>query len=626
MKDIADRMPAAQTVREYLHEMVRTGEVIRWLWKETTTKKIRHYGHQVLATTFISSLASMLMPVALRYFFDAFEFRDLSLIRTGVIASIALLFVTNAAGYWHGRSIEWFAGLHHGKIDDRITELFFEKSIGQHSQESSYLSASNIEKARGRILTVIGIITFEAIPILCSIIVAYAALFFVNIVAGVVMTFVIAFYLSVMAYLNKKVFEVCTPIDKELRRINRYRFSRWDNVPWVQINTKESHELAQPAAWFDSVITKDRDFWIWYCKRAVLRHAVAKISFIGIMVYAVWKAVQGGGTMSSLYMVASWCTFIVEHLWQIGQAERNINYHIPSIRAMIETLSIPPSITVKNSAVCVPKMEPIHICFENVSYEYDRSRIESKQEEDELKNHVLKNVSFEIRSGEKVALIGQSGAGKSTIMNLLLRGEDPKRGRILVNGIDLRDLDLAWWRSVIGYIPQTPVVFDGTVRENLLYGLPRIVAEKISDAELWAFAEKMRVNFEGRLTHGLNTVVGRSGIKLSGGERQRIVIAEAVMKNPRFMIIDEPTSSLDSLTEHEVQEGLEAALSKGVGALIIAHRLSTVRKCDRFIVLRKSALVQNGDSQIEAVASSFEDLYRVSDTFKRMADKQNITL
>lgn len=625
MKDLDEQTKRPSSIREYIMEIGTMWGVIFWIWRETTTPLIRKHGRCVIVMTFVLTLASLMMPVAIKYFFDAVQFKEMKFLYYGVGLSVILLTVNQVAGYLQGRSIEWATGLNTGAIDKRITELFFEKSIGQHIQESTFLTASNIEKARGRILTVVNLLIFEAIPVVLSIVISYFALAFISLVAGAVMTFVIISYLIVAVYLNKKVFEVCTPIDRELRRINRYRYSRWDNVPWVQINTREEHEIGHTDKWFDGVIAKDRQFWIWYIKKAILRGALSKILLIAILVYGTKMGMRGEWQLGHLYMVVAWSTFIVDHLRRIGQVERNISYHVPSIRAMIDTLSIKPSICVNPKGVKIPHNTPISIRFEDVSFNYEGSKIESGIKGDS-ENTVLKNISFDIMPGQKVALIGVSGAGKSTIMNLLLRGNDPSSGRILISGTDLRDIDLKWWRSITGYIPQRPVVFDGTLRENLLYGLPHDVGSAFPSDELDQFAERMKVNFEGRLTDGLDTVVGRSGIKLSGGEAQRLVIAGAVLKNPRFMIIDEPTSSLDSMTESDVQQGIEDALSEGVGALIIAHRLSTVRKCDKFIVLKNSASVQNGDSQIEAVGSSFEELYENCDLFRKMAEMQHLKI
>lgn len=236
-------------------------------------------------------------------------------------------------------------------------------------------------------------------------------------------------------------------------------------------------------------------------------------------------------------------------------------------------------------------------------------------------------MSFTIHPGEKVALIGPSGAGKTSIMKLLLRFMDPSAGEIWVNGSKLTEVQLSSWMEHVGYIPQQPQVFDGSVRYNLIFGLTEERRRSITDEEIWEVMRLLQIDFGGRLTHGLDTLVGKDGMKLSGGQAQRLMIGAAVIKKPIFMVIDEATSSLDSSTERLVQKGLEEVLSGPTGALIVAHRLSTVRNmCNRFMVLRPLDEVADGASQIEAQASSFEELYVCSPTFKRLADDQHVMI
>ena len=239
---------------------------------------------------------------------------------------------------------------------------------------------------------------------------------------------------------------------------------------------------------------------------------------------------------------------------------------------------------------------------------------------------VLRNVSFTIEPGEKAALIGPSGAGKTTIMRLLMRYMDPTAGAILIDGHDLRDVQLSSWLNLIAYVPQQAQVFDGTVRDNLLY---RFTDEPIAvpDEELWTMMRKLKIDFGDRLTAGLDTRVGRHGIELSGGEQQRLMIGAAAMRKPIFMVVDEATASLDATTEKAVQKGLEEVLGTTMGALIITHRLSTVRRlCSKFFVLRDSEGLAPDESQLEATASSFEELYEISPTFRRLADDQGVVI
>jgi ABC-type multidrug transport system fused ATPase/permease subunit len=203
---------------------------------------------------------------------------------------------------------------------------------------------------------------------------------------------------------------------------------------------------------------------------------------------------------------------------------------------------------------------------------------------------------------------------------------DPTTGSILIDGNDLRDIRLASWLNMIAYVPQQAQVFDGTIRDNLLYRFTDEPA-RVPDEELWEIMRKLKIDFGDRLTDGLDTRVGRHGIELSGGEQQRLMIGAAAMRKPVFMVVDEATASLDATTEKAVQKGLEEVLGEDMGALIITHRLSTVRRlCTKFFVLRDSEGLAAGESQLEACASSFEELYEVSPTFRTLADDQGVVI
>ena len=177
----------------------------------------------------------------------------------------------------------------------------------------------------------------------------------------------------------------------------------------------------------------------------------------------------------------------------------------------------------------------------------------------------------------------------------------------------------------IGYIPQKPQVFDGTIRYNLMYAVGEEEARNVTDEMIWELMRDLQIDFGKRLRKGIYTQVGHNGIELSGGQAQRLIIGAAAMKKPRIMLIDEATSSLDPTTEKKVQEGLSRLLQKDVSAVVIAHRLSTVRDlCSKFIVLKSIDELQNGESQVEAIAGSFEELYEISPTFRMLWNDQEI--
>lgn len=222
--------------------------------------------------------------------------------------------------------------------------------------------------------------------------------------------------------------------------------------------------------------------------------------------------------------------------------------------------------------------QPSELCFTNVSYQYPDNQID-----------VIKDISFVIPAGQKVGLVGHSGAGKSTIVQLLLRFSDVTKGAIHVGTHDIREVTQQSLRKNIAYVPQEPLLFHRSLKENIAYGKPDATAEEIIQAARKANAWEFIKDLPG----GLDTTVGERGVKLSGGQRQRIAIARAILKDAPILVLDEATSALDSESEKLIQASLEN-LMKGRTSIVIAHRLSTIAKLDRIIVLDKGKIVEDG--------------------------------
>jgi len=219
---------------------------------------------------------------------------------------------------------------------------------------------------------------------------------------------------------------------------------------------------------------------------------------------------------------------------------------------------------------------------------------------------VIRKLSLDIRPGEMIGLVGHSGSGKSTLVNLMCRFYDVSEGAIRLDGIDVRELAVADYRRHIGLVLQEPFLFFGTIAENIAYGRPDATRAEIVAAARAAHAHEFIL----RLPHGYDSLVGERGQSLSGGERQRISIARALLIDPRILILDEATSSVDSTTEKAIQSALDN-LVRGRTTIAIAHRLSTLRKADRLVVLDRGAVVETGNhDELMARQGAYFALYQ----------------
>jgi subfamily B ATP-binding cassette protein MsbA len=248
-------------------------------------------------------------------------------------------------------------------------------------------------------------------------------------------------------------------------------------------------------------------------------------------------------------------------------------------RILENVLDVESDIRDAPDAVVLPPVAG-HVEFRNVDFAYN------------AQTPVLRNLSFVMNPGEVVAVVGPSGSGKSTISDLIPRFYDPESGEVLVDGRDLRDVTIHSLRSQIGIVPQETMLFGGTIRENIAYGRPDATDEMIVSAARAANAHDF-ISDPGQMPLGYKTVVGQRGVQLSGGQRQRIAIARALLKDPRILILDEATSSLDTQSEQTVQDALET-LMRGRTTLVIAHRLSTIQSADKILVLQEGRIVEAG--------------------------------
>lgn len=603
---------------DYLKEMKESGAVLAWIWQELVSAEGKRNLVRMLGAMVLSTLLLALQPLLFAQIINRVHDPKLQLLMAcvGGLGIVALMQLGAQLLQEVVREKAWnrtIFSMHH-----RINELFYEKSLGQHADEGATLNYTTIDRGKSRIETIQQMLLFDAGGMIIQIIFSYLLMWIIGWWAGLIATALVLTHVLWSLYLNYHISKETESIEEEFRAQSRQMNERWEKIARVKTSGKTASEHNRLFAWFDEVLGRDLRFWCWFARQAKIRDSVVVVTRILVIAYGAYLVYRGDWQVGTLIPLYAWITDLSLNLGWIGHAERRINQQVPYIKAMRNALMTLPTFKEDQGHV-MQNEEPIEVAFKNVSLSYGDQGSDFYP--------ILEDVSFRIRPGEKVALIGPSGAGKTSVMKLLLRYMDPTSGEIWVNGSRLTEVQLGSWMEHVGYIPQQPQVFDGTIRYNLTFGLSEERQATISDEEIWEVMRLLQVDFKDRLTHGLDTLVGKDGMKLSGGQAQRLMIGAAVIKKPIFMVIDEATSSLDSTTELLVQQGLEKILAGPTGALIVAHRLSTVRTmCNRFMVLRPLDQVAEGSSQVEAEASSFEELYERSPTFRRLADDQHITI
>ncbi|MBD2345959.1 ABC transporter ATP-binding protein [Anabaena subtropica] len=300
------------------------------------------------------------------------------------------------------------------------------------------------------------------------------------------------------------------------------------------------------------------------------------LSALSLLMVGAWQIQQNNLTVGEFFSYLAAAGLLIDPIGHVTNNYNEFKQGEASVDRIFELMAMEPTVLEKPNAVTLPPVKG--------KVEYRRVTFAYKPGEP-----VLKDISLSALPGEAIALVGASGAGKTTFVNLLPRFYDPSVGEILIDGVDIRDVSLESLRQQIGIVPQETIMFSGTVAQNIAFGKDIFDLEAVATAAKIANAHQ----FISQLPEGYNTWVGERGVNLSGGQRQRIAIARAVLLNPQILILDEATSALDSESEALVQEALERLMENRT-VFIIAHRLSTVRRCDRILVLERGQIVESG--------------------------------
>ena len=418
---------------------------------------------------------------------------------------------------------------------------------------------------------------------------AFGIMFWINPELAVISFVIVPLILVIAIYFNKKMTVAFRELFGRVSEFNHLIEDKIGGIRLVQAFAREKDEIKA----FKEINTRFRETKLKAYKIMALNNSISYMlmRFVTVFIliagaYFVLNDKISYGDFAAFILISN---ILFKPLEKINAVIELYPNGIAGFKHFTETMNEVSDIQEKENPI-VLKDTTGEIKYENVSFSYEDKKI-------------LNDLSFEVSSGETVALVGPSGAGKTTITNLLPRFYDVTSGSIKIDGIDIKEYSLKSLRENIGIVQQDVFLFSGTLRENVAYGKPNATDEEIYDALYKAQLKDLVDSYE----DGLDTVVGERGVKLSGGQKQRISIARMFLKNPPILILDEATSALDTETEREIQSALNR-LAVGRTTLVIAHRLATIKNADRILVVTPNGIEESGSH--EELLENTEGIYR----------------
>ncbi len=472
-------------------------------------------------------------------------------------------------------------------LNQQSITKFFTFSNGQHINEHSGVKQNIVTSGFSSIQNSMNTLIYNLIPHLSLFMASMIIFYYVNLWIGVLYTIATVIYFTQMIKYNiviqpkvKEINEIRNQNSRFISEIYRYVFL-------IKNEVAESKTLLDLDKNQENLYNSHVKTWMFGIPKLMWIRLVPTLFRYASMLLAVYFLFKGSTTLGGLFLIFTWSAHFINSLWWLAEIQKQFITDKVNMEKYFELLEIKPDIQNIENPLTLDTYSQIE--FKNVEFAYPK-RSSTHEKESEANTNVLKSISFKINSGEKVAFVGESGSGKSTIANLIRRAFDPQSGDILINGVNLKDLEINTFLKSIGSVDQEVILFDRTIRENISIGRETL----LTDEELDNISKLSGIDkFYSKLEHGWDTVIGERGCKISGGERQRIGIARALSKTPDILIFDEATSALDSVSESHVQSSIDISC-QGKTSIIIAHRLSTVKNCDKIFVMKDGKIICSG--------------------------------
>ena len=575
--------------KEYTN--LHRGLVLKYFWQEVKKFKVSFFA--IIILTIVSSSLDVYIPLQYLKLWNILSTNDFSIVSGAKIIILFILLLNFSR--WIIRRTSGFllsyfeAGVIAGLRKQAFSYLighshsFFANNFGGSLTHRVNKYARAFEKLADRM-------ALDGLPLLIrgvgTIIAIYTLLPKYSLILGV---FCVVFLVTTFIYIRYKLKYDILSSAAESKTTGAITDSI-GNHSSIQLFTGHEYEKDRVGEVIDK--QKKANVINWYLWEGL--SAVQSLYSFSIEFIIFWIALGDWKlsliTLPVIVLLQSYVIRLIENLWGFGSIVRAYYESFSDAEEMAVILNTP--YEVLDNPTEVAKNIKGEVVFENVTYIYENN-----------KSKVLDNFSITIPAGQKVAIVGSSGAGKTTFVRLIMRLFNLTSGKILIDGIDINNISQKKLRDNIAFVPQEPILFHRTLLENIRYGRRDATDEEVKEAAILAHCDK----FIDSLPLNYQTYVGERGIKLSGGERQRVAIARAILKNAPILILDEATSSLDSQSEALIQDALKK-LIQGKTTIVIAHRLSTIRQMDRIVVIEKGKIVEDGTH--EELANKKSGLYK----------------
>ena len=446
-----------------------------------------------------------------------------------------------------------------------------------HSNKFGGSLVSQSNKLAGAIERFWDTVIWSVLPVIISIVGSVAVLSFIFWQYALFLAVLSVLFATAVYFGSRHMVILNEAEAKASNAISGHLADAVSNILAVKTSAAEQRELKgfsdKVTDWRSSTLATMRNF----LKVSTVYSSISASIRIGALVFAVYASQNNFVSVASIYLIVTYTATVAHNLWNMNGIMRTYNRVMGDAKEMTDILHHKTHIADQSDQILNTTAGAI--AFKNVIYTHDEGKGAT----------LFHNFSLTIKPGEKVGLVGSSGSGKTTLTKLLLRLSDIDSGKILIDGQNIAQVTQESLRESFAYVPQEPLLFHRSIRENIAYGKPDATDEEIEQAAKKAGA----YSFIDGLQDGFNTIVGERGVKLSGGQRQRIAIARAILKNAPILVLDEATSALDSESEQLIQKSLET-LMKDRTSIVIAHRLSTIAKLDRIIVLDDGEIIEDG--------------------------------